>query len=89
MKKILFPVFIFSCTLSFAVSAQENPVSCYRQNYCSNYLDCARGEYCLNRGDGIYFCMGKGKRNDFCTSSSDCEKKSCKDRGDGLKVCMQ
>lgn len=83
MKKILFLLF---CTLSFSLSAQ----AWAPQNYCNGNIDCPGRSMCKNRGDGVRVCMDRGKQNDFCTSSIDCEgtRLFCKNRGDGLKVCM-
>ncbi len=56
--------------------------------YCSSGNDCASAFFCKQWGDGSRRCMGnRAPAGAPCSSGIDCAG-SCKDRGDGLRVCM-
>lgn len=59
------------------------------QALCRSSIDCGRGKFCRDRGDGVKTCMGDNARGEHCRSSIHCSRDMfCKDPGDGLKVCM-
>ena len=56
--------------------------------FCSSGNDCGSAFFCKQWGDGSRRCMGnRAPAGAPCSSGIDCAG-SCKDRGDGLMVCM-
>jgi hypothetical protein len=57
--------------------------------YCDQRsVSCPSSDFCRQRGDGVWVCMGNNPPGGYCVDSTDCANGFCEVREDGLTVCM-
>ena len=54
---------------------------------CRGDADCATGQRCADRGDGVPLCMGPRASHAYCARDADCGQGRCEVRADGVGQC--